>query len=247
MRTVSFNTLLTRFTAQSQVALNETTGLPNLSLQEEYRFTQYLNEAALWLWEQETHTMALPDMLTGKTVTLATGGLITAEDIEHSAFWSVWKSDPRLKEYGPERAALNLDAIGQANGDIKVTESNADATVYVIYKTIPPQWTVEAASSSCTYDIGDLVKCGTKVYRSLMTEASAGDVTDATVWSEVTLPQNLQRIIIKKANVERLRLGSSMPANAQSEEQELMKALDSAFLGAQPLTGIKDWLYNSNA
>lgn len=240
MRTVSYNTLLTAFAGTARV------GRAALQDSEKEQFTADLNTAALWLWEQETHTMALPDMLTGKTVT-PSSGLITAATIEEASFWSVWKSDPRLKEYGPERAALLLEATGQANGDIKITDTTAPATVYVIYKTIPPQWTVDPASSSKTYDIGDLVECSGKVYRALIAEAAAGDVTDATVWTEVTLPQSLQRILIKKANADRIRLGNSMPAAAQSEELELMKALDGAFLSAQPITGIKDWLYNANA
>jgi len=240
MRTVSYNTLLTAFAGTARV------GRAALKDTEKEQMTADLNTAALWLWEQETHTMALPDMLTGKTVTPASG-LITAATIEEASFWSVWKSDPRLKQYGPERAALLLDATGQANGDIKITDTTASTTVYVIYKTVPPQWTVDPASSSQTYDIGALVECSGKVYRSLIAEASAGDVTDPAVWTEVTLPQSLQRIILKKANTERLRLGNSMPAAAQSEELELMKALDGAYLAAQPLTNVKDWLYNANA
>jgi hypothetical protein len=240
MRTVSFNTLLAAYAGTARV------GRAALQDSEKEQFTADLNTAALWLWEQETHTMALPDMLTGKTVTLASGSLITAATIEEASFWSVWKSDPRLKQHGAERDALKLEGTAQANGDIKVIDSTAGTSVYVIYKTVVPQWTVDPATTSTAYDIGDLVECSGKVYRSLIAEASAGDVTDTAVWTEVTLPQSLQRIIVKKANAERLRLGNSMPANAQSEELELMKALDAAFLGAQPLTNVKDWLYNQN-
>jgi hypothetical protein len=243
MRTVSFSTLLADFAGKARVSRAA------LTAAEQEQFTADLNAAALWLWESETVTMALPDMLTGKTVTLATGAVIEAADIEDANFWSVWQSDPRLQTSATNLSfdRLRLAAIGQANGDVKVIGSNAGDTVYVFYKSIVPQWTVDAASNSTSYDIDDLIYCDGHVYRCLVDESSAGDLTDSTIWQEVTLPQSLQRIVVGRANYERMRLGANMPANASREEQETTRALELAFIGSEAQPHNKPWLYNQNS
>jgi len=240
MRTLPFKTLLTAFLGAARA------GRANLQPQEEEQFCADLNAAALCLWEVETHSQALPDMLAGQTVTLSAGGVIPAATIDTASFWSVWKSDPRLSTDPNARARLNLQATGLANGDVKVLDAHAGDEVYVLYKTRPPQWTIEAPSSARTYDIGDLVNCDGRVYRSLVNEASAGDITDPALWEEQTLPVSLQRIVVTKANYERIRLGANMPENAGRERFEYERALDAAFLGAQNEPGAKIWLYNQN-
>jgi hypothetical protein len=239
MRTVSFNTLLTAFAGAARV------GRTDLQASETDQLCADLNAAALWLWETETHGMALPDMIKGKTVTLGTGGVIAAADIEDASFWSVWQSDPREKPMG-ERHGLQLPATSLSNGDVKVIDKAAATSVFVIYKSVPPQWTVTEASAACSYAIGDLVYACGKVYKALVTEPTTGDFTDTASWVEVTLPQSLQRIIVLKANNERLRLGANMPENAGRERAELLAAFDAAVLAASAEVGTKPWLYNQN-
>jgi len=193
----------------------------------------------------ETATQALPDMLTGKTVTLGAGGVIAAAEIEDASFWSVWESDPRATIWGEGRNALQIHATGLGNGDVKVDRA-AGVEVYVIYKTLVPQWTVDKQLTCGSFAVGDLIYCNGKVYRSLADDANAGDLSDANVWAEVTLPQSLQRIVVLKANFDRLWQGTNTPAVAEPAQAELLRALDAAFAGAQALVGTKLWLYNQN-
>ena len=239
MRTITFQTLLTAFAGAARV------GRATLQPEEESQFCADLNAASLHLWEVETHSVALPDMLTGKTVTLGTDGVIAAADIEDAAFWSVWQSDPREVVDGEGRSSLQIRATALGNGDVK-TSRTAGTEVFVIYKTQVPQWTVTAASAACSYAEGDLVLFNGRVYRSLADDVSAGDLTDTTNWEEVTLPQSLQRLVVTKANYERIRLGTNMPENAGRERFEYERALDSAFIGAQNEPSGKPWLYNQN-
>lgn len=237
MRIVSFKTLMDAFAGQMRL------GRATLQPGEEEQMGADLNAAALWLWETETSSQCLPEMLTGKTVTLATGGVIEAADIDNASFWSVWKSDPRAALPG-RRSQISAYAAGF--GDVQVRDGVAGTTVFVLYKTVPPQWTTTEASTNCEYQTGDLVLSAGRVYRALSDEAHANDLEDATVWVEVTLPQSLQRIIVMKANYERMRLGAAMPTNAMREEIELLRALEMAFLATYNPENDKPWLANQN-
>lgn len=254
MRTVSYSTLLADFAGKARVSR------ANLTADEKEQFTADLNAAALWLWESETVTMALPDMITGKTVTLATGAVIEAADIEDANFWSVWQSDPRLQTNATYVSFdhLRLAAIGQANGDVKVIGSSAGDTVYVFYKSPAPQWT-EVLLAEQDYAADSLVYFGTALTTPLTVadnnvylNVSGGvsnwaDLYDPTVWQPVTLPQSLQRIVVNRANYERMRLGANMPANASREEAETQRAFDLATIGAEAQPKNKPWLYNQNS
>jgi hypothetical protein len=239
MRTISFQTLLNAYAGAARV------GRATLQPEEEAQLCADLNAAALHLWEVETATLALPDLLVGKAVTLGTDGVLTAAEIEESPFWSVWKSDPRDVIWGYGRNELQIPATGQGNGDVKVEGATGDE-VFVIYKSLVPQWTVTPPQLQCSYALGDLVFCAGRVYRSLGDEVSAGDLTDTSSWAEVTLPQSLQRIVVLKANFDRLWQGTNTPAVAQPAMLELNRALDTAFIGAQERLGSKKWLYNQN-
>jgi hypothetical protein len=246
MRTVSYATLLTAFAGAARA------GRATLQPGEEEQMCADLTAAALHLWEVETATQALPDLLTGKTVTLATGGVIEAADIEDASFWSVWKSDPRDVLARHERNHLQIEATGQANGDVKVNGAAGDE-VFVIYKTVVPQWTTVRAIDGTTYLTDSLVwfdvtytPSDGHVYRATGVPNSNSDPLPNGDWQPVTLPQSLQRIVVLKANYERMRLGAAMPQNASREEVELNRALDAAFIASQESLGSKPWLYNQN-
>ena len=240
MRTVTYQTLLKDFAGAARKLQSD------LTADERERMTADLNAAALWLWETECSSSMLPDMATGKSVTLSTGGIIPAATIENATFWSIWQRDPRA-EPEHERNKLKLGATALGNGDVKLTPGTSAATVYVIYKSIPPQWTVDAPDLSRNYAIGDRVLSNGRVYRAIIADASAADLTDTTTWVEVTLPQSLQRIVTLKANFERLRLGANLPAAASREDAELERALDLAWIASENQPGNKPWLHNQNA
>jgi hypothetical protein len=250
MRTISFQTLLNAYAGAARV------GRATLQPEEEEQLCADLNAAALHLWEVETATMALPDLLTGKTVTLGTDGVIDAAEIEDASFWSVWKSDPRDVIWGYGRNELQIEATGQANGDVKVNGSAGDE-VFVIYKTLVPQWTVERLEEGL-YAEGTLVWTNEAlppilpdghVYQALVANADWADIEaphDVAKWRQITLPQSLQRIVVLRANFDRLWQGTNTPAVAEPAMIELNRALDAAFIGAQERLGAKRWLYNQN-
>jgi hypothetical protein len=251
MRTISFQTLLNAYAGAARV------GRAMLQPEEEEQLCADLNAAALHLWEVETATMALPDLLTGKTVTLGTDGVIDAAEIEDASFWSVWKSDPRDVIWGYGRNELQVEATGQANGDVKVNGSAGDE-VFVIYKTLVPQWTVErvvdkryAQGTLAWYaeenpNNSNLQTPTGQVYQVIEVEADAVDILNTDFWQPVTLPQSVQRIVVLKANFDRLWQGTNTPAVAEPAMLELNRALDAAFIGAQERLGAKRWLYNQN-
>jgi hypothetical protein len=252
MRTVSFKTLMEAFAGY--IGVDRTL----LQANEERQLGAYLNEAALWLWESETGTMALPDMMVGKTVTLATGGVITAADIEDASFWNVWQADPRLQQSFTvphyRRQASQLE-----NGDIKVFSAAAGEQVFVFYKSAVPQWTVERLNSGLnyapesvfwfegTYEAPPTAADG-HVYQNISGEELAGwdDWDVPGLRQKITLPQSLQRIVQLKANYERVRRGAAMPQNASSEEADLRRALDQALISVSNEVNGKPWLYNQN-
>jgi len=250
MRTVSFTTLMEAFAGY--IGVDRTL----LQANEERQLGAYLNEAALWLWESETGTMALPDMMVGKTVTLATGGVITAADIEDASFWNVWQADPRLQQSFTvphyRRQASQLE-----NGDIKVFSGTAGEQVFVFYKSAVPQWTVTPIAAGL-YAEGALVWNSVAVppilpdghvYQAVAPNADAADIEapyDVLWWRQITLPQSLQRIVQLKANYERVRRGAAMPQNASSEEADLRRALDLALISVSNEVNGKPWLYNQN-
>jgi hypothetical protein len=250
MRTVSFKTLMEAFAGY--IGVDRTL----LQANEERQLGAYLNEAALWLWESETGTMALPDMMVGKTVTLATGGVITAADIEDASFWNVWQADPRLQQSFTvphyRRQASQLE-----NGDIKVFSAAAGEQVFVFYKSAVPQWTTERLEEEIY--VADALVWFTnalpvpanfpngQVYKNVAnTTSDWSDLFDLTIWQPVTLPQSLQRIVQLKANYERVRRGAAMPQNASSEEADLRRALDLALISVSNEVNGKPWLYNQN-
>jgi hypothetical protein len=251
MRTISFQTLLNAYAGAARV------GRSMLQPEEEEQMCADLNAAALHLWEVETATMALPDLLTGKTVTLGTDGVIEAAEIEDASFWSVWKSDPRDVIWGYGRNELQIEATGQANGDVKVNGSAGDE-VFVIYKTLVPQWTVERFVDGQQVPVGGLRWWETvvhpvhgvangQVYQNVgAVDYNWSDLFNPTIWQPVTLPQSVQRIVVLKANFDRLWQGTNTPAVAEPAMLELNRALDAAFIGAQERLGAKRWLYNQN-
>jgi hypothetical protein len=253
MRTLSFRQLLDSFMGAARRAPSEVTA----GSAEETQFGADLNAAARWLWVTETHSMALPDMMTGKTVTLGTGGVIAATAIEDADFWSVWSVDPRTKLLG-SREALQLPATALGNGDVAVHDKKATDTVYVLYKSPVPRWTTTRVIDVTTYAAAALVwwegvivttyPPDGHVYLNINPSgfSTSEDITDTGTWAKVTLPQSLEDIIVKKANYERLRLGTNMPENAGRERAELVAAVDAAFLAAAQVVSNKPWLYNQN-
>lgn len=248
-----FATVLTKLASDVQCPLDETTGLPTIARQEEHRLTQYLNEAAQWIWRGKYQNFTLPDLITGTTATLASGGIITAATIDTSDFWSVWASDPRLAQ--PEdRARLAIRAIAKPNGDLLLESGTAGDTVYVIYRLRIPKWTAVLAS-----DFGSTVSLDTRlwnkecnndgdgqVYRALAADVSPDDFTVTANWLPVTLPETLLEPITAKAHALRLRT-SALPAAAQDWENIAQEWMETRARAAEQQPGDKPWLYNQNA
>lgn len=249
---LTFTDVLTRFASQANVSLNETTGLPEPSRQEEHRFTLYLNEAAAWIWRGLFKSWTLPDILTGDTVTLGTGGIIAATDVDSSTFYTVWESDPRL-ELPEDRHRLQKRASQKENGDIVVESGTSGDEVYVIYRTRIPKWTAVEATTAATVSIGTLLwdktcgDCGSgNVYRALVADASPDDFTDTSLWTPVTLPDTLLEPLTAKAMAIKLRT-DGQPAIAATWEETAIEWMHSRSRESEVNPGEKPWLYNSNS
>lgn len=249
MRTISFQTLLQAFADQARVARS------NFSDDEKQLLCGDLNEAAHWLWTTATHSQALPDMMTGKTVTLAAGGIIAAAEINAADFWSVWVSDPREATQG-SRGPLAVRATALGNGDVKVTDGAEGDGVFVIYKTPPPQWAVTLISEGVfakdtllwnAVSLPPILPDG-HVYRAVQAGADWADIDgpDTAWWVQVTLPQSLQYLVVMRANYQRMRLGSKVPEAAGRERFALDQALEAAFMASEKQPQDKPWLYNFN-
>ena len=249
--TLTFQDILIRFASQAQVALDADTGLPTLSRQEEHRFTQYLNEAAAWVWRGKFDRWTLPELITGKTVTLGASGLITAATLDNATFWSVWDTDPRNAQL-TERQRLQLRATAKGNGDLLVDEGAAGNTVYVIYRTRVPKWTAVTASgytSTVTAETRLWNKlCGSdgdgEVYRALTANANLDDFTDTAAWEPVNLEETLLETLVAKAMAIKLR-NDGQPAIAAPHEEAAHLWLENRARDAN--ADDKPWLYNANA
>ena len=247
-----FATLLTKLASNVQCALDETTGLPTLKRQEEHRFTQYLNEAAAWIWRGKYQNYTLPDLITGTSATLASGGIITAATIDSSDFWSVWSTDPRL-ELPEDRARLAIRATAKPNGDLLVESGTAGDTVYVIYRLRIPKWTAVLAS-----DFGSTVSADTRlwnkecgndgdgqVYRALAADVSPDDFTVTASWLPVTLPETLLEPITAKALANKARADAQFDISNIWEEQA-ERWMETRARAAEQQPGEKPWLTNQN-
>jgi hypothetical protein len=250
---LSFSDVLTRLASQAQVSLDEDTGLPNLSRQEEHRFTLYLNEAATWVWRGLFEQWTLPDLITGTEVTLATGGIIAAADIDSATFWTVWDSDPRLAL--PEaRLRLQNRATAKANGDLIVEGGTAGDTVFVIHRLRIPKWTAVLASGFGATVSADTrlwnKECGSDgdghVYRALAADVSPDAFETPTAWLPVTLPETLLEPLTAKALANKLRT-DGQPAIADSWETSARMWMESRAIEAERQPHEKPWLYNANA
>lgn len=247
-----FATVLTKFASNVQVALDETTGLPTLKRQEEHRFTQYLNEAATWIWRGKYQNWTLPDLITGVEVTLATGGIIEAADIDSADFWSVWSSDPRLA-LPEDRARLALRATAKPNGDLLLENGTAGDTVYVIYRIRIPKWTAVTASGfASTVSLDTRLwnkKCNNdgdgNVYRALAADVSPDDFTVTTNWLPVTLPETLLEPITAKALANKARADAQFDI-ATAWEDQAERWMETRARAAEQQPGEKPWLYNQN-
>lgn len=247
-----YATLLTKLASNVQCTLDEDTGLPTPKRQEEHRWTQFLNEAAQWIWRGKYQNYTLPDLITGTSVTLTTGGIIPAATLDTSDFWSVWTSDPRLAQ--PEdRARLALRATAKANGDLLVENGTTGTTVHVIYRLRIPKWTAVIASgfvSTVSLDTRLWNKeCNNEgdghVYRALAADVSPDDFTDTANWLPVTLPETLLEPVTAKALASKARADAQFDVAAQwdAEAQDWM---ETRALAAEQQPGEKPWLYNQN-
>jgi len=149
MAELSFRTVLHAFGNLTGLPI-DSTGVPTFTTTEEARYCGRLNDAMRWLWFVALPQRVLPDMLTGATVTLGTGGQVAAADIESSSFWSVWQSDPRAEVLmdRPD-ARLRLEASQLGNGNLQVRNGSSGDSVFVFYRRELPIWTtVRAADGS---------------------------------------------------------------------------------------------------
>ena len=251
--TLTFSDILTRFASQAQVALDADTGLPTLSRQEEHRFTQYLNEAAAWVWRGKFDRWTFPELITGKTVTLGVSGLITAATLDNATFWSVWDTDPR-NAMPTERQRLQLRATAKGNGDLLVDEGAAGTTVYVIYRTRVPKWSAVLASGYASTVSAETrlwnKLCGSdgdgEVYRALTANANLDDFTDTTEWEPVNLEETLLETLVAKAMALR-QMAAGLPASASQYEARAIDWLENRVREADINPSDKPWLYNANA
>ncbi len=249
---LTFTTVLNRLAATVQAELNEDSGDAKILRQEEHRLTNYLNQAATWIWRGKYQHYAIEDILTGTSATLATGGIIEAADIDSADFWSVWSSDPRLAL--PEaRARLALRATAKANGDLLIENGNSGDTVFVFYRTRVPKWTAVTASGytapvslntrlwnkECNND-GD-----GHVYRALAADVSPDDFTVTASWLPITLPEPLLEVINAKAMAIKFRSETNFEA-AQGWENFAHDWMEARARQAEQQPGEKPWLYNQN-
>ena len=248
---LTYSDILTRFASHAQVALDETTGLPVLNRQEEHRFTIYLNEAATWIWRGLYEQWTLPDLIEGTAVTLATGGIITAADIDNATFWTVWDTDPRL-ELPEDRQRLQKRATAKANGDLIVEDGTAGDTVYVVYRLRIPKWTAVLATAAVTVSIDTrlwdkVCDCdGTgNVYRALIADVTPDDFTVTTSWLPVTLPETLLEPLTAKALSLKMRTDGQLDI-ANAWEDTATRWMESRALESERQPFEKPWLYNSN-
>jgi hypothetical protein len=245
MQTTSFKILLEDYARHTRQPYS------GLSLQDQELLCGDLNAGARWLWNQ-AHSLALPDMLESKTVTLAAGGLIEAEEIEDSTFWSVWREDPRLVRPGQ---AISLCATGQGNGDVLMHGESEDTEVFVFYKRPVLRWTFEREAAGEEMPIGALFwndgdasrADDGHVYKALEgPPATTSNFGNSLKWEQIYVPVSMVDLLILAANEERLRLGSNVPGAAALEYQKLDLAWHAAYQAASRDFGKTPWLVNQN-
>ncbi len=248
MQTTTFKALLQDYARHARQSY------AGLSTDDQELLCGDLNAAARWLWE-ETHSVALPDMLTSKTVTLATGGVIAAADVEDATFWSVWREDPRTVKPGTWMALM---ATGLGNGDVKVHDKAAGDSVFVFYKSPVLRWTTDRLEEASYPEgalawfeaalSGDFTVPNGHVYRNITTGlANWDDLLDTASWLPVSVPVSLVNLLILAANEERLRLGSDVPGQASQAKARRDEAFDKVSLAASADPASAPWLCNSNS
>jgi len=257
MAAVSFQSLLNAFGNLAGLPIT-TAGVPEFTTTEEARFCGRLNDAVRWLWFAAMPRRALPGMLTGKTVTLATGGKVSSADIEGSDFWSVWQSDPRAEVLmDREWARLRLEGTALNNADIQVRGGVAGTTVFVIYRKPLPVWTTVrlaeqgyAAGATAWFETALTAPADTPdghVYRNISGALAAGDdIFDSNVWQAVTLDDTLQEIALRRANADRMRADNQLREFSADEYDLATRAMESALIGAEESHNTKPWLSNWN-
>jgi hypothetical protein len=261
MAELSFTTVLHAFGNLTGLPI-DSTGVPTFTTTEEARYCGRLNDAMRWLWFVALPQRVLPDMLTGATVTLGAGGQVAAADIEGSSFWSVWQSDPRAEVLmdRPD-ARLRLEASQLDNGNLQVRNGSSGDSVFVFYRRELPIWTTVLFDTTKLYAINEIawvkedpdgisyVGTAGHVYKNVTGQVADGsdlEVDRPHFFRPITLPDSLQEIVLRKANLDRLRSDAQLVRAAQFEQQLLTEALESAQIAAEQNPGDKPWLYNYN-
>lgn len=170
----------------------------------------HLSRAIDDFWRPSKPDIAWPSTVDAKSVT-PTAGKFQRSDIAESDWFSVWSEDPRpLFASGDFYSHLRLRAVEDASG---IVVGNGPSSVFVFYRLPAPEFTQTAVNTGSTYNtVGTLVydAAGTgHVYKSKATGALGNALTDTDKWTKQTVPVNLVKMLIYRAEAYRAEAKSN--------------------------------------
>jgi len=168
-------------------------GTVTMTAADEAQLVNRLNAGLRWCWEYYTG-FSLSQTIDEGSVTLATGAVIEAAEIDNGDRFSIWSENPRPLE----RSQLNrvrLRGRMLANGDVLVPEGAAGQAVYVFWQVPPTVISVAGLASQTVPDALARAAVLWANYERLLLETS--------------LPANAQRIRDRaEEEIERLGLAA---------------------------------------
>lgn len=163
----------------------------------------HLSRAIDDFWRPSKPDIAWPSTVSSKSVT-PTSGTFQRSSIAESDWFSVWSEDPRpLFATSDFYSHLRLRAVEDVSG---IVVGGGPSTVFVFYRLPAPEFTQTAVNTGTTYNtVGTLVYDATSghVYKSIATGAAGNTLTDAAKWTPQTVPVNLVKMLLYRAEAYR--------------------------------------------
>lgn len=138
----------------------------------------------------------------------------------------VFTADPRVDDMQLEMAYV-LDV-----GGLRIPDWDGSSTVWVKFKTVPPEFTATEYAAGTTYAVGDLVFYGKECYR-VLSSTTGNAPTNATYWAVQELPYFLAEFVKVQAYAETLAEDGQVDKanyNFSRAEGLLIVAMDNAWL-----------------
>jgi hypothetical protein len=187
---------------------------------EQELLVRYLNAATKWAWRDYMEVFAHPATVTSDELTV-TDGVLTRDQLEESDWASLWSADPRLSREA-RRYRPTVDGDGWHLG-------TSITTVYAFWRLALPKFTGVEVVPATDYEAGDRVwdaDDSGHVYRCKVTGALGSELSDATKWERVTLPEVFLNAVLHYARYLWLQ-AKALPKNAESHLSLAVDALES--------------------